>query len=93
MKTGHFLIICGLISLGLAYLIQDLQAYLEFELPYRHSVMMKVVQALIILPVVYIILNPVNKKIRLWRKARGRDIEAEEKSETASTFIKLTRRD
>lgn len=47
----------------------------------------------ILTPVVLLILTPFNQKLLRWRKVRGRDIEEEERFESPSGMISLTRRD
>ena len=39
------------------------------------------------------VLMPLNKHLLAWRKERGRDIEAEERYETASGMVRLTPND
>jgi hypothetical protein len=90
MRTATFLGICGLIAYGLLFPLEALMAYLGISMPRAGVIIYKVIEVAILGPVVAIILNPVNQKIRLWRKKRGRDIEAEERHETESGFIKLT---
>ena len=40
-----------------------------------------------------LILTPINNRVLEWRKANGRDIEEEERYETADGMIKLTPND
>ena len=47
----------------------------------------------ILSPVVLLVLTPFNQKLLAWRKSRGRDIEEEERFESPSGMISLTRRD
>ncbi|HEX9959435.1 MAG TPA: hypothetical protein VGB00_00715 [Pyrinomonadaceae bacterium] len=93
MRTATFIGICGFISIGFVLLLQVLLAYLGIDIPYIDGIIFKVIEVGIFVPIVGVILNPLNQKIRLWRKKRGRDIEEEEKYETESGFIKLTPND
>jgi hypothetical protein len=41
-------------------------------------------------PLILVLLYPLNEKVKIWRKARGRDIDEEERYETPDGMIKLT---
>ncbi|MDQ3132045.1 MAG: hypothetical protein M3Q99_14955 [Acidobacteriota bacterium] len=75
------------------WLLQFLSAYLGISIPYIDWIIFKAVEFAIFVPIVGLILYPVNERVRFWRKKRGRDIEAEEKYETDSGIIKLTPND
>lgn len=47
----------------------------------------------VLTPVVLLVLTPLNRRLLEWRKARGRDIEEEERYENPGGMISLTRRD
>ncbi|MDQ3797851.1 MAG: hypothetical protein M3384_00225 [Acidobacteriota bacterium] len=93
MRTATFLGICGFISFGLVILLQAGLAYLGIAIPYINGLIFKTIEIAVLVPLVALILNPLNQKIRLRRKRRGRDIEAEERHETETGFISLVPKD
>ena len=52
-----------------------------------------VVSGAILTPIILLVLTPFNQKVLAWRKMRGRDIEEEERFESPTGMISLTRRD
>ncbi len=65
-------------------------AYLGLEIPFVDWLVFKVRQFAIFVPIVGVVLYPVNQTIKLWRKRRGRDIDTEEKHETESGLISIS---
>jgi len=90
MRTGTFLGICGFVAGILVVFFQLFLAWIGLRIPYIDFLIFKVIEFAIFAPIVAVILFPINQRIRLWRKSRGRDIEAEEKYESESGFISLT---
>lgn len=52
-----------------------------------------IVSGAVLTPVILLALTPFNQRLLSWRKARGRDIEEEERYESPGGMISLTRRD
>lgn len=90
MRTGTFLGICGFVAGILVLFFQIFLAWIGLRIPYIDFLIFKVIEFVIFAPIVAVILFPINQRVRLWRKSRGRDIEAEEKYESKSGFISLT---
>lgn len=93
MRTASFLVICGLIAGGIVLGIKLFLAWIELQISYVDWIVFDLIKFAVFMPIVVLMLTPVNKKIRNWRKMRGRDIEAEEKYETESGFISLTEKE
>jgi len=93
MRTAAFLGICALIAAGIVFLFQIIPTYFGITIPFLDFLIFEVIKVAVFLPIIAFVLNPLNQKLRNWRKKRGRDIEEEEKHETASGFIKLTSND
>ena len=53
----------------------------------------RLIGSFILFPILMAILYPINRKIKALRKARGRDIDEEERYETKDGLIKLTPND
>lgn len=66
------------LSAILAYAIVFGLAFVGISIPFRLS---PVFAGLFLTPVILVLLMPVNKYLLTWRKARGRDIEEEERYE------------
>lgn len=90
MRTGTFLGICGFIAGILVLFFQVFIAWIGLRIPYIDFLIFKVIEFAIFVPIVTVILYPFNQKFKLWRKIRGRDIDAEEKYESESGFVSLT---
>lgn len=102
MRTGVFAGICAAITIVILFLIQVVTAYYSIRIPrsdwdvvnliidFGESKLFNLIGFFIILPPVVLLLNPLNQKLRAWRKARGRDIVEEEKYETESGILSLT---
>ncbi len=93
MRTAAFLGICALIAAGIVFLFQIILTCFGITIPFFDFLIFKVIEVGVFMPIIAFVLNPLNQKLRKWRKKRGRDIEEEEKYETASGFIKLTSND
>lgn len=75
------------------YFAQHILSFSGFpDLP-RGSLAGKGVIALVLAGVVSVILTPLNRRILGWRKARGRDIDEEERYESDYGMISLTPKD
>ena len=93
MRTAAFLGICALIAAVIIFVFQIILTYFGITIPFFDFLIFKAIEVGVFMPIVAFVLNPLNQKLRNWRKKRGRDIEEEEKYETASGFIKLTSND
>lgn len=62
------------------------------DLP-RWSFVTSGIASFLIAGVLTTVLTPINRRLLDWRKARGRDIEAEERHESPSGMIRLTPND
>lgn len=71
-------------------LVQGLFNYFGLNLPYFDSVIFTIIKIGVVVPIVGIVLTPLNRRLKMWRKKNGRDIDDEERYETESGFIKLT---
>ncbi len=70
--------------------LAELGGYIDLP---RYSVLTSGVASFLIAGVLTSILTPLNQRLLAWRKAHGRDIEAEERHETDSGMIRLTPND
>ncbi len=93
MRTAAFLGIYALIAAGIVFLFQIILTCFGITIPFFDFLIFKVIEVGVFMPIIAFVLNPLNQKLRKWRKKRGRDIEEEEKYETASGFIKFTSND
>lgn len=92
MRTATFLSICAAIAAAITLLIHVGIAYIGLNPPFGDSLIFEAIKFAFVVPVVVLALNPVNQQIRNWRKARGRDVEEEEKFETESGIISITQK-
>jgi hypothetical protein len=72
--------VCFILSLAMVYLLTWLAGSVGIRLPFVGPVS-AITAALIIVPLLLIPMTALNAYILKWRKARGRDIEAEERHE------------
>ncbi len=89
MRKSTLLIVSYIIVFPFAYLlpaIAELAGYTSFP---AWSLFARSVAAFVGAGVLTVVLTPLNKRLLEWRKARGRDIEAEERHESAHGMISL----
>ena len=82
-----------IIVFPVAYLLPEIAAAFGFGSFARWSFAGKAVAAFLGAGVLSLVLTPINRRILDWRKARGRDIEEEERYETDHGMIRLTPND
>lgn len=75
------------------YFSRELLAFGGLQYPLQESRGIVGLVALIIALIVLTVLTLLNRRILAWRKARGRDIEQEERYESDYGMISLTKRD
>jgi|SRR5688572_11871211 len=80
MRKKTLISACFLLSFGIVYLLSWFAASIGIRLPFVGYVS-PLVASVIIVPLVLVPVTALNTYILKWRKARGRDIEAEEKHE------------
>jgi hypothetical protein len=102
MRTSTFSILLTAIGIAALFALYGLAANFEIWLPrtgvdifdvvidLAQSKFFEIAAVVLVLPLYIFILYPLNKRLRVWRKARGRDIEAEERYETESGILTLT---
>lgn len=93
MRTATFLSLCALLAGIITVFLQAAIAFLGLNPPFIDSFIFEAIKFVLIVPVVVFALNPLNQKLRSWRKQHGRDVEIEEKYETESGFISITQKD
>src|SRR5262249_4981097 len=79
-----------LLSIGLIYFSVYLLPILGIRIGFLGSFSSHVIASFLLFPVILLVLTPLNNRFRQWRKARGRDIDEEEKYETEYGMTKLT---
>lgn len=90
MRKSTLLIISYIIVFPVAYLLPEIAVAAGFEDFPRWSLAGNGIAAFLGAGVLSVVLTPLNKRILEWRKARGRDIEEEERYETDHGMIRLT---
>ena len=93
MRKSILMIVAYLIVFPIVYLLPAMAELSGFvDLP-RWSFVTSGLATFLIAGVLTTILTPLNRRLLEWRKAQGRDIEAEERHESASGMIRLTPND
>jgi hypothetical protein len=102
MRTDTFNIIGTVIFGVILFSVYGIFAYLDLWLPrtgwhlpdlaldYIQSKLAEIIMAIMAIPLYVFVMHPMFLKLRAWRKARGRDIEEEEKYETEFGILTLT---
>ena len=90
MRTPIFLTICSIISAGIVIAIEFGLYFLGITIPFVDWILFDIIKFALILPVVIILLKPLNETVKFWRLERGRDIDAEELFETESGFLSIS---
>lgn len=93
MRKSTLTIIAYLIVFPVVYLLPAIAELSGLEGFPRWSFVTSGLASFLIAAVLATVLTPVNKRLLAWRKARGRDIEEEERYESASGMIRLTPND
>jgi hypothetical protein len=80
MRRKTLFSVCFILAMAIVFLLRWLAASQGIRLPLIGYVS-PLIASFIIVPVLLIPLTALNRYVLTWRKARGRDIEAEEKHE------------
>jgi hypothetical protein len=80
MRKKTLISVCFILSLALIYLIRWLAASTGIRLPFV-GIVSSITASLIAVPLLLIPMTALNAYLLKWRKAHGRDIEAEERHE------------
>lgn len=93
MRKKHLLILSYIIVFPVIFLLPYLaEAFGYVDFP-RWTFVTNSIASFVGAGVLSLILTPINDRILAWRKANGRDIEEEERYESADGMIKLTPND
>jgi hypothetical protein len=93
MRKSTLLFVAYLIVFPVVYFLPALAELSGFTSLPRWSFGISGVATFLIAGVLATVLTPLNRRLLEWRKARGRDIEEEERYETESGMIRLTPND
>ncbi|MFN0279358.1 MAG: hypothetical protein ACKVRN_12250 [Pyrinomonadaceae bacterium] len=93
MRKSTLMLVSYIIVFPVVYLLPHLAETAGFGSLPRWSMATSGIAALVCAGVLSFVLTPINKSILEWRKARGRDIEEEERYETDQGMIRLTPND
>ena len=86
MRKQTLASVCFIVSLAIVFLLKSLARSQGIHLPLIGYVS-PLIASFIIVPLLLVPLTALNQYILKWRKARGRDIEEEEKHEFAEADI------
>jgi hypothetical protein len=86
MRKQTLASVCFILALAVVYLIESLAHSQGIRLPLIGYVT-PLIASLIIVPLLLVPLTALNQYVLAWRKAKGRDIEEEEKHEFAESDI------
>ena len=104
MRTATFLGLCGLIAGGIVILLQIPIVYFgarkpDFEWEFLNAIVeftgtgiFKLIEVAAVLPVVMYLLNPLNRKLRVWRKMRGRTSRKKKNTKPNRALFPLPKR-
>ena len=93
MRKSTLMAVAYVIVFPFVYFAENIFFFGGFpDLP-RGSLAGKGVVAFVVAGIVSVILTPLNRRILDWRRARGRDIEEEERYESDYGMISLTPKD
>lgn len=93
MRKKHLLGLSYIIVFPVIYLMPYLAESFGFANFPRWTFVTNGIASFVGAGVLSLILTPINNRVLEWRKANGRDIEEEERYETADGMIKLTPND
>lgn len=80
MRKKTLIGVCCILGWGIVYLLSWFAGWMGIRLPFVGSISL-ITASMIAVPLLLIPMTALNRYILDWRKAHGRDIEAEEKHE------------
>lgn len=93
MRKSTLAVLAYFVVFPTVYFLPALGEFFGFPNAPQFSVVTSGLASFLVAGLLSTVLTPVNKRILEWRKANGRDIEAEERFETSSGMIRLTPND
>lgn len=93
MRKGTLAVLAWLIAFPAVYFLPAFAEYLDVGSFSRFSAVTSMLLSFVAAGVLTAVLTPLNRRLLDWRKARGRDIEEEERYESKSGMISLTPHD
>ena len=93
MRKGTLAVVAWLIAFPAVYFLPTMAEYFGVGSFTRFSAVSAGLASFVAAGVLTAVLTPLNRRLLDWRKARGRDIEAEERYESNSGMISLTSND
>ncbi len=93
MRTETFLLICTGFTFTAILTINRVLGAMGLAVPFSLDLVTSPLVSAGLGFVIGLALTPINKRIRQWRKTRGRDIDEEERYESDHGMISLTPKD
>jgi hypothetical protein len=79
--------LCFLLAIAVVYALREMARAQGIDLPWTASYTSVFIASFIVAPLLMIPAAKLNQRLLAWRKARGRDIEAEERHEIVGADI------